>query len=149
MAEGNHDLSSSAWLREIFAVLHEENPRVKVDKSPDPYYCLEHGQTSLFFHHGHKRKPNEIDKVFAAKYREVFGRTAHSYGHMGHLHHTRALESQLMTVEQHRTLAAPDAYASRGGWISGRDAKVITYHKKHGEAFRTTISPAMLEDDDD
>ena len=34
-----------------------------------------------------------------------------------------------MIVEQHRTLAAPDAHQARGGWISGRDAKVITYHK--------------------
>lgn len=145
MAEGNHDMDSSVWLREVFSALHEGDSRVTVDLSPDPYYCVEHGETSLFFHHGHKRKPEQIDKVFTAKFRDVFGRTAKSYAHMGHLHHSKALESQLMIVEQHRTLAAPDAYASRGGWLSGRDAKVITYHKRHGEVFRTTINPAMLE----
>ena len=145
MAEGNHDMDSSIWLREIFATLHEGDKRVTVDVSPDPYYCVEHGSTSLFFHHGHKRKPEQIDKVFTAKFRDVFGRTSKSYAHMGHYHHTKALESSLMTVEQHRTLAAPDAYASRGGWLSGRDAKVISYHAEHGEVFRTTINPAMLE----
>lgn len=145
MAEGNHDMDSSIWLREIFATIYEGDKRVTVDISPDPYYCIEHGQTSLFFHHGHKRKPEQIDRVFTAKFRDVFGRTQKSYAHMGHFHHQKTLESSLMIVEQHRTLAAPDAYASRGGWLSGRDAKVITYHKEHGEVFRTVINPAMLE----
>ena len=145
MAEGNHDMDSSIWLREIFHTLHEDDKSVTVDLSPDPYYCLEHGAVSLFFHHGHKRKPEQVDKVFTAKFRDVFGRTQKSYAHMGHLHHAKALESSLMIVEQHRTLAAPDAYATRGGWLSGRDAKVITYHKKHGEVFRLTINPEMLK----
>ena len=45
-----------------------------------------------------------------------------------------------MIVEQHRTLATKDAYASRGGWSSGRDSKVITYHKQFGEVDRRTIN---------
>ena len=144
-AEGNHDPASSIWLRELFAALYEDEPRVTIDTSPDPYYCYEHGDTSLFFHHGHKRKPNNVDDVFAAKFRQVFGRTKHSYAHMGHLHHQSTLETSLMVVEQHRTLASPDAYASRGGWMSGRSANAITYHKSHGEVGRVCISPGMLE----
>jgi hypothetical protein len=54
-------------------------------------------------------------------------------------------ENNLMIVEQHRTLAAPDAYAARGGWISGRDAKVITYHKSYGEVGRITVSYDMIK----
>jgi hypothetical protein len=143
MAEGNHDPASSIWLREWLAAIYEKEPRVTVDRSPDPYYCYEHGLTSLFFHHGHKRKPANVDDVFAAKFREVFGRTKFSYAHMGHMHHIEVKETSLMVVEQHRTLAANDAYASRGGWMSGRDAKVITYSKKYGEVGRVTVSPDM------
>lgn len=143
-AEGNHDLASSIWLREMFAALYEDEPRVTVDQSPDPYYCYEFGDVSLFVHHGHKKKPESIDEVFAAKFREVFGRTKHSYGHMGHMHHKKAIETTLMTIEQHRTLASPDAYASRGGWMSGRGSSVITYHRNHGEVSRTSITPEML-----
>lgn len=143
-AEGNHDPASSAWLRSVLPVFYEDEPRVTVDVSPDPYYCVEHGLTSLFFHHGHKRKPINVDTVFAAKFREVFGRTKFSYGHLGHLHHIEVKETNLMVVEQHRTLAAPDAYASRGGWISGRDAQVITYHAERGEVARQRISADML-----
>lgn len=145
MAEGNHDPASSIWLREWLAASFEDEPRVTVDTSPDPYYCVEHGKTALFFHHGHKRKPTNIDTVFAAKFREVFGRTQHAYAHMGHLHHIDVKETNLMVVEQHRTLAAPDAYASRGGWMSGRDAVVVTYSKEHGEVGRCRISSKMLE----
>lgn len=145
MADANHDPASEAWLREMFAVFYEHEPRVTVDTTADTYYCYEHGLTSLFFHHGHKRKPANIDTVFAAKFREVFGRTKYSYAHMGHLHSIDVKETNLMLVEQHRTLAAPDAYASRGGWISGRDAKVITYHKDYGKVAESVISIDMLK----
>jgi len=144
MAEGNHDLASSIWLREWLAAIYENEPRITVDTNPDPYYCVEHGKTSLFFHHGHKRRPAQVDAVFAAKYRDVFGRTQHSYAHMGHLHHVEQKETSLMIVEQHRTLAASDSHASRGGWMSGRDAKVITYSKQHGEVSRSIINYQMV-----
>jgi hypothetical protein len=145
MAEGNHDLAASVWLRELFAARYELNPSVVVDTRPDPYYCYEHGNTSLFWHHGHKHRMAGLDTVFAAKFREVFGRTKHSYAHTGHLHHRDLKETNLMIVEQHRTLAGADAYASRGGWMSGRSSTVITYHKEFGEVGRITISPEMLK----
>lgn len=146
MAEGNHDPASSIWLREWLAAFYSDEPRITVDTSPDPYYCYEHGLTSLFFHHGHKRKPKNIDHIFAAKFREVFGRTKFSYAHMGHFHHEHTLETDLLIVRQHRTLAAPDAYASRGGWLSGRSADVCTYSKRFGEVLRATISVDMVND---
>ncbi len=145
MAEGNHDPASSIWLRELFRAMYENEPRVTVEISPDPYYCVEHGDVALFYHHGHKRKVANIDTVFAAKYREVFGRTKYAYAHMGHLHSVDVKETPLMLVEQHRTLAAPDAYASRGGWLVGRDAQVITYHKRYGEVGRVRVSSLMTE----
>ena len=145
MAEGNHDTASSVWLRELLAALYSEEPRITVDVRPDPYYCVEHGETALFFHHGHKKRMEGIDSVFAAKFREVFGRTKHAYAHMGHLHHIDIKETNLMVIEQHRTLAAKDAYASRGGWISDRDAQVITYSKRWGEVGRVRVSARMLE----
>lgn len=143
-AEGNHDPVSSIHNREWWAAFYEDETRITVDQSPDPYYCFEWGDTSLFFHHGHKKRPDAVDDVFVAKFREVFGRTKFSYGHMGHMHHKYLKETNLMVVEQHRTLAESDAYASRHGWISGREAQTITYHKKHGEVGRVVITPEML-----
>lgn len=144
IAEGNHDLIGSAWLRKFTRDLYENEPRITVDDSVDPYYAYQHGKTALFFHHGHKRNPKNVDSVFAAKFREIFGQTLHAYAHLGHLHHDLKLETNLMTVEQHRTLASPDAYASRGGWMSGRSASVITYHKEHGKVGSVTLTPEMV-----
>ncbi len=144
-AEGNHDMASSIWLREMLTVLYENEPRITVDRNPDPFYCYVHGETTLFFHHGHKVRPGQIDAVFAAKFKREYGNSKHCYAHMGHLHHAHLKESGLMVVEQHRTLAAKDAYASRGGWLSGRSAPVITYHKEFGEVARLTISPEAVK----
>lgn len=144
MAEGNHDLASSVWLREMFAARYEDEPRVTVDRSPAPYYAYEWGGTLLAFHHGHKRTPANVDRVIAGRFREEFGRTKHAYAHLGHKHQAELNETPLMIVEQHRTLAAADAYASRGGWLSGRSASVITYSRDHGEVGRLTISPEMV-----
>lgn len=144
MAEGNHDIASSVWLRELFSAHYADEPRVNVELSPDPYYCVEHGKVSLFFHHGHKKALHSIHQVFAAKFREVFGRTEYSYGHMGHLHHVDVKETPLMIMEQHPTLAGKDSHASRGGYLSQRAAAVITYDSRHGEVGRQVIRPEMV-----
>jgi hypothetical protein len=144
MADANHDPASEAWLREMFAAFYDDEPRVTVDSSSSTYYGYQHGDVSLFVHHGHKRKVGNVDSVFAGKFREMYGKTKFSYAHLGHLHSDELRSTNLMKVERHETLAAPDAYASNGGWISGRSAKVITYSKRHGEVARLTLSPGMV-----
>jgi hypothetical protein len=144
MADANHDPVSAIWLREWLAVLYEDEPRITVDKSPNPYNAFEFGKVALFFHHGHKRKVTNVSEVFAAQFREMFGRTKYAYAHTGHLHHIDVKENNLMIVEQHRTLAAQDAYSARGGYLSGRDAQVITYHRDFGEVSRVRINSDML-----
>lgn len=144
MADANHDPVSQIWLREWFSVMYENEPRVSVDTSPNPYNAYEFGKTALFFHHGHKRNVANVSHVFASQFREMFGRTKYAYAHMGHLHHVDVKENNLMITEQHRTLAANDAYGARGGYLSGRDAKVITYSKDYGEVSRLTINSDML-----
>lgn len=146
MADANHDPTGGAWLRESTAELYADEPRVEVINNADTYYCIEHGLCSLFFHHGHKRQGNNAAPVFAAKFREVFGRTKFSHAHIGHLHSDEVVENPLMKVERHRTLAPSDAYSAKGGYISGRDSKVITYHAKYGELTRQIVNIDMIKD---
>lgn len=145
MADANHDEAGGAWLREMFAAFYENEPRVTVDTSPNTYYAVEHGLTSLFYHHGHRKKIRQVDSVFAGKFREIYGRTKFAYGHTGHLHSDELIATNLMKVERHETLAAPDAYSANGGWLSGRSAKVITYSKRFGEVGRITLTPEMVQ----
>lgn len=143
MAEGNHDLSSSVWLRTMFAALYENEPRVQVIESPLPYYAYQHGQTMLAWHHGHLKKNDQLPLLFAAQFPQVWGGTTHRYAHTGHRHHVEEREHSGMTVIQHPTLAARDAYAARGGWVADRAATAITYHTKFGQVGRVTVTPEM------
>lgn len=145
MADANHDPASGVWLREMFAAFYEDEIRVTVDQSSSTYYAYRHGDVSLFVHHGHRRKIADVDSVFAGRFREMYGSTKYSFAHLGHLHSDELKSTNLMKVERHETLAAPDAYAANGGWLSGRSAKVITYHKRHGEVGRLTLTPGMVE----
>lgn len=144
IVQGNHDESGMIWLAEMFHTLYGNEPRVLVDTSADVYKMIQHGKTTLFFHHGHKCRFDAIEPVMIAKFRKAFGDSEYSYAHVGHLHHQKIVESRNMVVEQHRTLAAKDAYASRGGWMSKRSANVITYSADFGEVGRITIAPEML-----
>jgi hypothetical protein len=145
MAEGNHDMASSVWLRTLFAALYENEPRVQVIDSPLPYYVYQHGSTMLAWHHGHLKKNDHLPILFASQFPQEWGTTTRRYAHCGHRHHVEEKEHSGMTVIQHPTLAARDAYAARGGWIADRQVSAITYHEKFGQVARATVVPEMLE----
>lgn len=144
IVQGNHDESGMIWLAEMFKSFYSDNPRIEVDTSPDVFKALQFGKTSLFYHHGHKARFDAIESIMISKFRDIFGSTKYSYAHVGHLHHQKIVEGRNMIVEQHQTLAAKDAYASRGGWMSQRGANVIVYSSEFGEVERYTIKPEML-----
>jgi len=146
MAEGNHDISSSIWLRAMFAALYENEPRVQVINSALPYYVYQHGETMLAFHHGHLSKNDALPLFFAAQFPKVWGNTTKRYCSTGHRHHIEEKEHAGMTIIQHPTLAAKDAYAARGGWLSERSATAITYHAKYGQVARNTVTPEMFSE---
>lgn len=144
MAEGNHDIASSVWLRHMFALLYEREPRVSVIDSELPYYCHKHGNTMLGWHHGHLKKLDQLPLLFAAQFPRVWGDTTKRYVHTGHMHHKHEREHSGVTVIQHPTIAARDAYAARGGWIADREMTAITYSDKFGQIARATVCPEML-----
>jgi hypothetical protein len=144
LAEGNHDISSSVWLRAMFQALYENELRVQVIDSELPYYTYQHGKTMLAWHHGHLKKNAELPLTFAAQFPKVWGSTVKRYCHTGHRHHVEEKEHSGMTVIQHPTLAARDAYAARGGWIADRQVTSITYSDKFGQVARNTVTPEML-----
>jgi hypothetical protein len=142
--EGNHDESSTVWLRIMFDALYEKEPRVDVITSPLPFHVIQWGRTMLGFHHGHKVKNEQLPLLFAAQFPEVWGATKRREIHCGHRHHRDEKEYNGVTVVQHPTLAARDAYAARGGWIADRAAQSITYHLEHGQVGRVCVTPEML-----
>jgi hypothetical protein len=143
--EGNHDPAAAIWQRIMFAALFEDEPRLTVDLSPSPYGVHQHGKVMIGFHHGHLAKNQSLPLLFAAKFPTVWGPTsAGRYIHVGHRHHVDEKEHPGVYVHQHATLAAPDAYASRGGWMSKQQATAVTYHAEFGECERTKVVPEMF-----
>ena len=144
-AEGNHDMAGSVWLRKHIKHMFVNEPRVEVMDVEFPYYAMLWGEIMLAFHHGHKKKMGHLQKLFSSepRYRAIWGAAKHTYIHTGHMHHERVVEDAGSVVEQHPTLSGRDAYAARGGWISQRGAKVITYHKTDGETHRFTVRPRI------
>ena len=144
-AEGNHDLASSVWMRKFIKHRFQDEPRVEVIDNEFPYYAYQHGEIMLGFHHGHKMRMAQLQKLFASepRFRKLWGASQHAYIHCGHLHHERVLDDAGCTVEQHPTLAARDNYTSSHGYVSQRGAKVITYDKLEGEVHRVTVRPRL------
>ncbi|UQS94839.1 DNA polymerase II [Pseudanabaena phage Pam1] len=144
ICEGNHDEASSVWLRLMFEALYEQEPRLTVNASELPFYVFEWGETMLGFHHGHKVRNESLPLLFAAQFPEAWGRTKRRAIHCGHRHHCDEKEYNGVTVVQHPTIAARDAYAARGGWIADRAVQSITYSKKYGQVGRVFVTPEML-----
>lgn len=145
IAEGNHDEEGAGWLADLFAVHYEEEPRLRVNDSDLPFYVFQWGETMLGVHHGHKVKNEQLPLLFAAQFPETWGATRRREIHCGHRHHRDEKEYNGVTVVQHPTLAARDAYAARGGWIADRAAQAITYHKRFGQVGRVMVCPEMIE----
>lgn len=145
MAEGNHDLASSVWLRAMFQALYENEPRVHVIDSELPYYVYQHGAVMLAWHHGHLKKNDQLPIMFATQFSKMWGDTTFRYAHSGHRHHEEVKEHSGMKVHQHSTLATRDAYASRGGWHSIRQCTAITYHSRKGQVACNIVTPEMLD----
>jgi hypothetical protein len=141
---GNHDTSSAIWLREFFSSYYELHNNIEVNTDHSLYSCYVHGDTSLFFHHGHKRKISNLHETLVSMFRKEYGQTTKSYAHIGHYHHLEIKEHPSMVVQQHRTMAPKDAYASDGGYISGRSADVITYHDEFGEISKLTVTAELV-----
>lgn len=146
ICEGNHDLASAVWLRQMMIALMENEPRVSVDNGEGPYYVHQHGEVMLVMAHGHTKKFAQLPAYVPAAFPKIWGNTTYRYAHVGHYHSTHEQEANGITVIQHATLAAKDAYAHRHGWLSNRNITGITYHKDYGQVSRTTITPEMIKE---
>jgi hypothetical protein len=145
ICEGNHDEAGSGWMQICFQMHFADNPRVIVHDQALPYYALQWGNTMLGFHHGHKKKNEELPLLFAAQFAQMWGQTQKRYINTGHRHHLDVKEHSGVTVMQHPTLSARDAHASRGGWYSERAAIGLTFHDKFGKWDEKWVTPEMVE----
>ncbi len=141
---GNHDEQSSIMLGLALKMYYERNKRVNVDVSPNPFWFKEFGRNLIGSTHGDKVKPEALPGIMAHDAPEMWGRTAHRYWYIGHVHHKKVHEVNGVMVESFRTLAAKDAWHHAQGYRAGRDLSAILLHREHGEIGRHRVDLSFL-----
>lgn len=142
---GNHDESSALFLSVALRHIYEREPRVTIEASPALFQYFRWGQVLLGAHHGHTAKADKLPGIMATDRAKDWGETLHRHWLTGHIHHESKKELAGCTVESFNTLAGKDAYATNGGWRSGRSMQAVIYHREHGEVARSKVHAAMFE----
>ncbi|MBP7704217.1 MAG: hypothetical protein KA105_02890 [Caulobacter sp.] len=141
---GNHDPETALMLALLFEAIYENEPRVEVITSPNPYWYYRFGANLIGTCHGDGAKGKDLPGIMAHDARAWWGEATNCVWFVGHVHHKDIKEYTGCTVEYCRTLAAPDAYSNGAGYRSKRDLQAITFHKTDGEVERHTCSLERL-----
>lgn len=137
---GNHDPESSLALAVALSVFYAGNIRITIDDSPSPHWYMRHGKVLLAGTHGHTLKPPAMAMMLATDRPADWGASVYRHMVFGHVHHESAKEIGGVRVESFSSPAAKDAYATAGGYRSGRALNAITYHAEHGEISRNRVN---------
>jgi hypothetical protein len=136
--EGNHDETSAATVAHFLYAWFRNEPRVKVDISPNKFRFRIFGSNMLGFHHGHTADAKEMDRAMAAYAPEMWGKTKFRVAHTFHRHTNQLIRSSRggCTTEVHEILAPADVYAHDHVFVSGRSLQSIIYSPSAGECGR-------------
>lgn len=145
---GNHDRVLSMALAVLLSHVYEKEPRVIIHDQPTWRHYRRWGKTLIGVTHGDKagKKTADLPGIMATERPEDWGETEFRYFFRGHTHTEARTEYRGCITEVFRTLAGADSYTTAGGWISGRDLKLLTMSKQYGEVGRTTCSINLLRD---
>lgn len=136
---GNHDENSFYAITMFLRAWFRNEPRVKVDRSSNPFRHREFGKVMLSMTHGHMAKAKRLPLIMAHDEREMWGRCTFTYGHMFHVHHASKDQDEDggVLIETHRIVAPADAWHYAEGYRSGRSLQSILYDRERGEAGRS------------
>lgn len=142
---GNHDPETAIHQAMVLEALYENEPRVEVVVSPNPYWYYLFGTTLIGTCHGDGAKGKDLPGVMAHDVRALWGQADYCVWFVGHVHHKDIKEYAGCTVEYVGTLAAPDHYSHHAGYRSRRTLEAVTYHREDAEVERHTCSLKRIE----
>jgi hypothetical protein len=143
---GNHDGITALMLAEMMAAIYENEPRVTVVTSPNPYWFYGFGANLIGTTHGDGAKGANLPLLMAVDAPALWLASEHGsrVWFVGHVHHKDIKDHPGVTVEYCRTLAAPDIWSHASGYRSKRSIEAVTYHRDDGEEERHTCGMARL-----
>lgn len=129
---GNHDENSALVLSLCLHAHFENEPRVEVDTSPNPYWYYQFGRNMVCTTHGDGPKEADIGKIMAFDQPLMWGATDYKVAIMGHEHHGRSRDQHGVIVHYVPTMAPNDAHHHLKGYRSHRQMKAIKLHREWG-----------------
>ena len=144
---GNHNSITAVLLSEMMATIYENEPRVTVSTSPNPYWFHGFGANLIGTTHGDGAKGANLPLLMAVDAPAQWLASEHGsrVWFVGHVHHKDIKDHPGVTVEYCRTLAAPDIWSHGAGYRSKRSMEAVTYHRTDGEIERHTCSLKRLD----
>lgn len=141
---GNHNPDSAGWLSLALALYYENEPRVRVERSPAKFLYHTFGDVLIGLVHGDKVKLDQLPSIMAADRAREWGMARHRYWWTGHIHHTKHQEYRGCFVESFNTLAARDAWHAENGYRAERQMQRIDLDPQHGIYARQICNIGML-----
>ncbi len=132
---GNHDDHSALWLSVALEQAFNNEPRVHVENTANPFKYIHFGECLLGFCHGHgaRTKMGELGKIMAAQRPQLWGATKHRHFYTGHVHHQQVKDDLGVTIETLRILPPGDAWHHLAGYrAAGRDVRCHVWDKEFG-----------------
>lgn len=144
---GNHNGITALMLSEMMALIYENEPRVTVAASANPYWFHGFGSNLIGTTHGDGAKGKDLPLLMAVDAPDLWQASQHGVRvwFVGHVHHKDIKDYPGVTVEYCRTLAAPDIWSHGAGYRSKRDMQAVTYHRTDGEVERHTCSLQRID----
>lgn len=143
---GNHDPTAALALALALEAAYENEPRVTIVTSPNPYWYHGFGTNLIGTCHGDGAKGKDLPLLMATDAPQLWAASEHGVRLwlVGHVHHKDVKDYNGATVEYCRTLAAPDAWAHGAGYRPFRSMEAITLHRTDGEVERQTCSHVRI-----
>lgn len=144
---GNHNGITAAMLSEMMAAIYENEPRVTIASSANPYWFYGFGSNLIGTTHGDGAKGANLPLLMAVDAPALWLASEHGsrVWFVGHVHHKDIKDYPGVTVEYCRTLAAPDIWSHASGYRSKRDMQAVTFHRTDGEVERHTCSLGRID----
>ena len=139
---GNHNSVTALMLSEMMAAIYENEPRVTVSTSANPYWFHGFGNNLIGTTHGDGAKGANLPLLMAVDAPALWLASEHGsrVWFVGHVHHKDIKDYPGVTVEYCRTLAAADIWSHGEGYRSKRSMEAVTYHRIDGEVERHTCA---------
>ncbi len=143
---GNHDPETALALAMMLDFIYENEPRVRVVVSPNPYWYYGFGANLIATCHGDGAKGKDLPLLMATDQPDMWAASGkgHRVWFVGHVHHKDIKDYPGVTVEFTRTLAVSDAWAHASGYRAKRTIEAVTFHRTDGEIARATVGMVQI-----